>query len=83
MGVMFPAIKALGAGLVDKLMYLTAKTVTAKVAVDAYKRLEKNGLNLRTVCISAKTKSVLWIKETVTLKNVQEQISIIYEQGSV
>ena len=56
MGVMFPAIKALGAGLVDKLMYLTAKTVTAKVAVDAYKRLEKNGLNLRTVCISAKDK---------------------------
>jgi len=56
MGVMFPAIKALGAGLVDKLMYLTAKTVTAKVAVDAYKKLEKNGLNLRTVCISAKDK---------------------------
>jgi DNA excision repair protein ERCC-2 len=53
---MFPAIKALGAGLVDKLMYLTAKTVTAKVAVDAYKKLEKNGLNLRTVCISAKDK---------------------------
>ena len=56
MGVLFPAIKALGAGLVDKLMYLTAKTVTAKVAVDAYKKLEKNGLNLRTVCITAKDK---------------------------
>lgn len=56
MGVLFPAIKALGAGLVDKLMYLTAKTVTAKVAVDAYRKLEKGGLNLRTICINAKDK---------------------------
>jgi len=56
MGVLFPAIKALGAGLVDKLMYLTAKTVTSKVAVDAYKKLEKGGLNLRTICINAKDK---------------------------
>lgn len=56
MGVLFPAIKALGSGLVDKLMYLTAKTVTATVAVEAYRKLEKNGLNLRTVTITAKDK---------------------------
>lgn len=56
MGVMFPAIKALAAGLTDKIMYLTAKGVTSKAAVDAYKKLEKEGLNLRTVCITAKDK---------------------------
>ncbi|MBN2853529.1 MAG: ATP-dependent DNA helicase [Clostridia bacterium] len=56
MGTLFPAIKALGEGLVDRIFYLTAKTVTAKVAMQAYKILNKNGLNLRTLVITAKDK---------------------------
>ncbi|MDX1357863.1 MAG: helicase C-terminal domain-containing protein, partial [Clostridia bacterium] len=56
MGAMFPAVKALGEGLVDKIFYLTAKTVTAGIAVENYKKLSDAGLNLRTVVITAKDK---------------------------
>lgn len=56
MGAMFPAIKALGEGLVDRIFYLTAKTVTSLIAVENYKKLAEGGLNLRTVVITAKDK---------------------------
>ncbi len=56
MGVLFPAIKALGEGHIDKIMYLTAKTVTAQVAKDAYNKLQEKGLNLRLLHLSAKEK---------------------------
>ncbi len=56
MGAMFPAVKALGEGILDRIFYLTAKTVTAGIAVDNYKRLCDAGLNLRAVVITAKDK---------------------------
>ncbi len=56
MGAVFPAIKALGEGLVDRIFYLTAKNVTSLIAVENYKRLAENGLNLRTAVITAKDK---------------------------
>jgi DNA excision repair protein ERCC-2 len=56
MGAMFPAVKSLGEGLIDKIFYLTAKTVTAGIAVENYKKLSDAGLNLRTVVITAKDK---------------------------
>ena len=56
MGAMFPAIKALGEGLIDKIFYLTAKTVTSLIAVENYRKLAENGLNLRTIVITAKDK---------------------------
>jgi len=56
MGAMFPAIKSLGEGLTDRIFYLTAKTVTSQIAVENYKRLAENGLNLRAIVITAKDK---------------------------
>ena len=56
MGAMFPAVKALGEGLIDRIFYLTAKTVTAGIAVENYKRLSDAGLNLRAVVLTAKDK---------------------------
>jgi len=56
MGTLFPAIKALGEGIVDRIFYLTAKTITKSVVTQAYKLLSNNGLNLRTVVITAKDK---------------------------
>lgn len=56
MGAMFPAVKALGEGLVDRIFYLTAKNVTSLIAVENYRKLAENGLNLRTIVITAKDK---------------------------
>ncbi len=58
MSTVFPALKAMGENLTDKVFYLTAKTVTAKAATDAVEILySKNpGLNLKVINITAKDK---------------------------
>lgn len=52
----FPTIKAMGEGLVEKIFYLTAKTITRTVAEDTFKILGEHGLDLKTVTITAKEK---------------------------
>ena len=52
----FPAIKAMGEGMAEKLFYLTAKTITRTVAQDCFKLLADNGLKIKTVVITAKDK---------------------------
>ncbi|MDR3278197.1 MAG: ATP-dependent DNA helicase [Oscillospiraceae bacterium] len=54
---LFPALKAMGEGLTEKIFYLTAKTVTRAVAVDAVTRMQSGGLRVKTVVISAKDKT--------------------------
>ena len=39
----FPAVKAVGEGLADRIFYLTAKTITATVAKETFLLLEKEG----------------------------------------
>lgn len=56
MSSVFPAVRAIGEGYAEKLFYLTAKTVTATVAGEAFARLRKNGLKYKTVTITAKEK---------------------------
>ena len=55
----FPSVKAIGAGLGDRVFYLTAKNVNRKVAEDTFDILRKNGLNFRTVSLMAKEKICL------------------------
>ncbi|MFO7636883.1 MAG: ATP-dependent DNA helicase [Clostridia bacterium] len=55
-GTLFPAVKAMGEGLVHRIFYLTAKTVTANIAIDTYKIMCDRGLNLRALVITAKDK---------------------------
>lgn len=52
----FPAVKAMGEGLVSKIFYLTAKTITRTVAEETFKKLKDNGLLLKSVTITAKEK---------------------------
>lgn len=52
----FPAIKAMGAGLGQKLFYLTAKTITRTVAEETKQLLTERGLLLKAVTITAKDK---------------------------
>lgn len=56
MSVLFPAVKALGEGLGDKIFYLTAKTITRTVAEDAFGILRGKGLHLKSVTLTAKEK---------------------------
>lgn len=53
---LFPTIKAMGEGLVSKIFYLTAKTITRSVAEEAIRQMAAGGLNLKTVTLTAKDK---------------------------
>lgn len=52
----FPAVKAVGEGLGDKIFYLTAKTITRTVAEEAFSVLKKQGLQYKVVTLTAKEK---------------------------
>lgn len=56
LATIFPAIKAYGEGLCEKIFYLTAKTITGSVAINSFNLLRKNGLKFKTVTITAKEK---------------------------
>ncbi|MGM0846172.1 MAG: helicase C-terminal domain-containing protein [Bacillota bacterium] len=55
----FPSIKALGKESVDKIYYLTAKTITRTTAEEAFELLEQTGLTAKTLTITAKDKACL------------------------
>lgn len=56
MATVFPAVKAMGEGLGDKLFYLTAKTITRTVAEQAFLHLKEKGLKMKTITLTAKEK---------------------------
>lgn len=56
MAAIFPALKAVGEELGDKIFYLTAKTITRTVAEQAFQTLKKQGLDLKTITLTAKDK---------------------------
>lgn len=56
LSTVYPAVKAIGEGLGDKLFYLTAKTITRAVAEEAFDILREHGLYLNSVTITAKEK---------------------------
>lgn len=56
MSVVFPAVKAVGEGLGEKLFYLTAKTITRTAPEDAFEILREKGLRLKSVTLTAKEK---------------------------
>lgn len=54
--VLFPAVKALGKGKLERIFYLTARTVGRAVAEEACADLRQAGLRLRAVTLTAKAK---------------------------
>ena len=52
----FPAVKAVGEGLGDRIFYLTAKTITGTVAKEAFELLRKDGYQAKIIQITAKEK---------------------------
>ena len=56
LSTVFPSVKALGEELGERIFYLTAKTITRTVAEQAFDLLRKNGLEFKTVILTAKEK---------------------------
>ena len=56
LSVVYPGLKAMGEGHVEKLFYLTAKTITRSVAEETFAVLRDRGMYLRTVTITARDK---------------------------
>lgn len=52
----FPAVKAVGEGLGEKIFYLTAKTITRTVAQEAFAMLREQGLKYKVATLTAKEK---------------------------
>ncbi len=52
----FPAVKAVGEGLGEKIFYLTAKTITRTVAWQAFETLREQFLRMKVIVLTAKEK---------------------------
>lgn len=63
---LFPAVKAFGEGLVSKIFYLTAKTITRTVAENAFQIMKEQGLAMKLVTLTAKEKSCILEKPECT-----------------
>ena len=59
----FPAVKAVGEGLGDKIFYLTAKTITRTVAWQAFDTLKEQALRMKVIVLTAKEK-ICFCEET-------------------
>lgn len=59
----FPAVKAMGEELCEKIFYLTAKTITRTVADHTFALLREHGLKLKSVILTAKDK-ICFMEET-------------------
>lgn len=53
---LFPAVKAMGEGMGERIFYLTAKTITRTVADDTIELMRRKGLMLKSVILTAKDK---------------------------
>ncbi|HJB82229.1 MAG TPA: DEAD/DEAH box helicase, partial [Candidatus Mediterraneibacter intestinavium] len=63
MATVFPAVKAVGEGLGEKIFYLTAKTITRTVAENAFRTLKEQDLRFKVITLTAKEK-ICFCEET-------------------
>ncbi|CAH1228301.1 3'-5' exonuclease DinG [Paenibacillus allorhizoplanae] len=59
MSTLFPSVKAMGEGVLQRFFYLTAKTITRTAAEEAFYLLQDKGLQLQVVTLTAKEKVCL------------------------
>ena len=79
MSTIFPTIKAIGEKEANRLFYLTAKTITRTAAEEAFLDLEKNGLHMNSVTLTAKDK-VCFKEETICQKDYCEFANGYYDR---
>lgn len=63
LSTIYPAVMSMGQGLTDRIFYLTAKTMTARNALNAFELFAEKGYRGKTVALTAKEKMCL--NETV------------------
>ncbi len=56
LSTLFPALKAIGEGLNDKIFYLTARTITRTAAAGGLELLQKQGMRVKSMILTAKEK---------------------------
>ncbi|MCH6266331.1 MULTISPECIES: ATP-dependent DNA helicase [Neobacillus] len=76
---LFPVVKAIGEGHIDKIFYLTAKTITRTTAEDAFAQMHRSGLCVKSVTITAKDK-VCFKEETNCQKEYCEFANGYYDR---
>ena len=64
MAAVFPAVKAVGEELGEKIFYLTAKTITRTVASQAFAILREQDLKMKVITLTAKEK-ICFCEETI------------------
>lgn len=52
----YPSVKAIGENKIEKIFYLTAKTIGAKVAEESFDKMRTDGLKFRNITLTAKDK---------------------------
>lgn len=52
----YPSVKAIGEHKIEKIFYLTAKTIGAKVAEESFDKMREDGLRFRNITLTAKDK---------------------------
>ncbi|MEH7012862.1 ATP-dependent DNA helicase [Neobacillus niacini] len=75
----FPAVKAMGEGYLNRIFYLTAKTITRTTAEEAVGRMRSCGLFMKSVTITAKDK-VCFKDETKCQKDYCEFADGYYDR---
>jgi DNA excision repair protein ERCC-2 len=75
----FPAVKAVGEGYLNRIFYLTAKTITRTTAEEAADRMRSCGLCMKSVTITAKDK-VCFKDETKCQKDYCEFADGYYDR---
>ncbi|TNJ65136.1 ATP-dependent DNA helicase [Paenibacillus hemerocallicola] len=76
---LFPAVKAIGEGVLRRLFYLTAKTTTRTLAEEAFSLMRSKGLHLRCVTLTAKEK-ICFKEETRCQKEYCEYADGYYDR---
>ena len=71
----FPAVKALGENRGERIVYLTAKTITRTVAEDAVKRLKDKDLCCRNITLTAKEKICFKEKSVCNPENCEYAVN--------
>ncbi|MBE4908511.1 ATP-dependent DNA helicase [Bacillus luteolus] len=75
----FPTVKAIGEGKLERLFYLTAKTITRQTAEEAFSLMKTKGLCMSAVTITAKDK-VCFKEETICQKEYCEFANGYYDR---
>ncbi|WP_129689001.1 ATP-dependent DNA helicase [Gottfriedia acidiceleris] len=75
----FPTVKSIGENSINRMFYLTSKTITRTVAEEAFKRMTDQGLCINCTTITAKDK-ICFKEETMCQKDYCEFANGYYDR---